>query len=338
MSKTYKVAVVGGHGLVAINIIRDLYKTKFPFSEIVVYGSKEHEMTPLVVDNHTFKINIIDEENIPHYDIVFFSGNDDLSYKYVDLFVAKGARIIDNSSFFRMYKKVPLVIPEINSFDLFNDSMIYANPNCIAIMVALVIYPLHKYFEAERLNVSTYQSSSGQGKRGLEEYINEQLNINYVPQVFPSKNMKKSRIFDNILPIIDNIDESSLYTNEEIKIKNETQKILHDPKLEVHATCVRVPTSIGHAADISLVCKQKIDLDVANKLLKECPYIDLKGQNDYPSLENIRGKEIIEVGRVRIDEYCEYTIHLFATSDNLVRGASYNAVMIANKLLELKIL
>ena len=337
MNKKYRVAVIGGHGLVARAIIEDLHRYNFPISELIVYGSKEHASIDLIIKGEKYHIVPLEEKNVREFDLVFFSSSEDLSNKYAKLFIEKGARVIDNSSFFRNDKNVPLVIPEINEEDLLNDSKIYANPNCTTIMMLLAIYPLHQECKLEKLNISSYQSISGAGKLALEEYVNESIDPSYKAKVLPSKNTVKKVIYNNILPIVDNINEDG-FTSEELKIINESQKILHMKELEINPTCVRVPTLYGHGITIYALCKEKIDLNRLKEIYQDIPYLKYKDNPDYPDLKEVVGTPIVEVGRFRVDKYCEYTLDLFATSDNLIRGASYNAVQIGLSLIKLGIL
>ncbi len=337
MNKQYKVAVVGGHGLVAKAIIADLFRYNFPISELVVYGSKEHATVDLKINGHTYQILPLEASNVKHYDLVFFSSSEDLSNKYATLFIEKGARVIDNSSYYRGDKNVPLVIPEINESDLLNESKIYANPNCTTIMMLLALYPLHQVCKLEKLNISSYQSISGAGTLALEEYVNETLDTNFRAKILPSNNAEKKTIYHNILPVVDNFTVDG-YTGEEIKIITESQKILHMKELEINPTCVRVPTLYGHGITIYALCQEKINLEEIKKIYQKVPYLKYKEMPDYPDLKEVIGTPIVEVGRFRVDKFCEYTLNLFATSDNLIRGASYNAVQIALSLIKLGVL
>ena len=337
MNKKYRVAVVGGHGLVAKTIIEDLYRYDFPMSELIIYGSKEHASIDLIISHKKYHIVPLEEDNVMSFDLVFFSSSEDLSNKYAEIFIQKGARVIDNSSYFRNDKKVPLVIPEINESDLLNDSKIYANPNCTTIMMLLAIYPLHQECKLEKLNISSYQSISGAGRFALEEFVNESIDSNYMPKVLPSKNAIKKAIYNNLLPIVDEIKDDG-FTAEELKIIHESQKILHMKELEINPTCVRIPTLYGHGITIYALCKEKISLDRIKEIYRSIPYLNYKENPDYPDLKEVVGTPIVEVGRFRVDKYCEYTLDLFATSDNLIRGASYNAVQIGLSLIKLGIL
>lgn len=337
MKNGWSIGIVGGHGLVVQSLLHDLKKSSLSYQEIVIYGSEEHAKDPLLCEEQEYSIIPLQIENIREHDLVFFSGNEEIAKKYAPIFVQKGARVIDNSSCFRMEKEVPLVIPEMNGNDLLNNSMIYANPNCTAIMVLLALKPLAERYRLEKVYISTYQSASGAGKKALFEYFEEQLNANLIPQYLPASNAMKKTLYDNLLPVVDDF-ESSGYTKEEMKIRQEAQKILHQPKLEVNVTCVRVPTSVGHGASIQAVFEEKVDVEEANTLLKECPWLISFVAPDYPSLKEVVNTPYVGVGRLRKDLDCDYTLNFFVTSDNLIRGASYNAIRIAETLVELKIL
>lgn len=337
MSKSYDIAVVGGHGLVSKAIIKDLFNSGIPIKSLVVFGSKENVDIDLIVDGHTLKVEVIDEKNIKHFDIVFFSTGDDLSYKYAQLFIDKGARVIDNSSYFRMNKDVPLVIPEINEEDLLNNTMIYANPNCTTILILLALLPVHRAFGLEKIIVSSYQSISGAGTLAVQEFINQNINPELSPKILPSSNVIKKTIYNNILPIVDDVLPNG-WTKEETKVENESKKILHLPELEINPTCVRVPTIVGHGVSVAAICKKKIDLLYLINEYYKYDFLRLKLNENYPDLKEVKDTSFVDVGRLRIDKYCEYTVDLFATSDNLIRGASHNAIQIAKSLIKLGVI
>ena len=328
--KLFRVAVVGGRGLVGLKLIEILIKEKFPFSELVVYGNIEEQFE---VEGYKFVSKILRKETVEKFDFVFFCVGEEVSKKYAYDFIALGAKVIDNSSYYRLDKDIPLVIPEINGFDLLNNNHLYANPNCTTIMILLGLKPLIDRYKLEKLYISSYQSTSGGGKDALNEYYLEKENPNYIPKILPNKKIKKSTIFDNIIPIVDVLLDNG-YTNEEMKVRLESKKILHLEKLEINATCVRVPTSIGHGATIFAVFEEKVDVEEAYKLLGEVAYLKVYDDNSYPTLIDVRGTPLVGVGRLRKDLDCDYTLSFFVTSDNLVRGASYNAYKIALKLVE----
>lgn len=337
MKTGWSIGIVGGHGLVVQSLLHDVKEYSFPYREIVIYGSEEHAHEPLIFEEEEYTVIPLQEENIRAHDLVFFSGNEEIAKTFAPLFVKKGARVIDNSSCFRMEEQVPLVIPEINGNDLLNHSMIYANPNCTVIMVLLALQPLRERYHLEKVYISSYQSASGAGKNALFEYFEEQMNANLVPQYLPSANAVKKPLYDNLLPVVDQFEPSG-YTKEEMKIRLEAQKIFHQPKLEVNVTCVRVPTSVGHGASIQAVFEEKVDVEEALSLLRSCPWILPFVAPDYPSLKEVVNTPYVGVGRLRKDLDCDYTLNFFVTSDNLIRGASYNAIGIAKALAELKIL
>lgn len=328
--KTFKVAVVGGHGLVGHSLLEILIKEKFPFSEIIVYGNYEDEIN--ILDNK-FPVRPLRKDNIERFDFVFMCVSEELSRKFVNDFILLGAKVIDNSSAFRMDDDVPLVIPEINSYDLLNNNHLYANPNCTTIMILLAVKPLLDRYQLEKLYVSSYQSTSGGGKEALNEYYLEKDNPMYIPKILPSRKVEKATVFDNLLPIVDVLLDCG-YTSEEMKIRFESRKILHLDNLEINSTCVRVPTSIGHGATIFAVFKEKVDVEEALKLLGEVAYLKVYKDPSYPTLKDVRGTSVVGVGRLKKDLDCDYTLSFFTTSDNLIRGASYNAYKIALKLVE----
>ncbi len=334
MEKKWKVAVIGGHGLVTKCLIEDLFKYHFPLESLSIYGSKEKADIPLVINERTFIVIPLDKKTITYYDLVFFSGNENIAKEYAPDFIKKGAIVIDNSSYYRMHKDVPLVIPELNADDLLDGNKLYANPNCTTIMILLAVKPIHDKYKAEKIIVSSYQSASGAGTNALNEYYSEINNPSYKATFLPSSNVIKKNLFDNILPIVDDVLDNG-YTKEEMKIRDESHKILHDASIDINVTCVRVPTTIGHGASIVVQFKEKIAVEEVINIWKSCPYLKVYQHPDYPSLLEIRHQSFVAVGRLRADLDCEYTISFFVTSNNLVRGASYNAVMMAFKLREI---
>ncbi len=335
MKKKWKVAIVGGHGLVAKSIIQDLFDQEFPMESLTLYGSKENAQTPIQILKEIYPIIALSHETIKPFDLVFFSGNEHIAEEYAQGFIEKGAIVIDNSSFFRMNPEVPLVIPEINSEDLLDGKMLFSNPNCTTIMILLALKALHEHYELEKVFITSYQSASGAGKEALKEFHEEQKDPRYIAKILPSANATKKILFDNILPVVDSFLDNG-YTREEMKIRAEMQKIFHNNQLDINATCVRVPTTIGHGASIVAQFKEKVDVNEALKLWRDLPYLKVFVDPNYPSLLEVRHKPIVAVGRLRADLDCEYTLSFFVTSDNLIRGASYNAVKMAFKLWELR--
>lgn len=335
MKKEWKVALVGAHGLVGKSMIEDLFRLDFPMDCLTLYGSKEHANVPIKINGTLYPVFVLNEENIQPFDLVFFSGNEEIAEKYAPLFIKKGAVVIDNSSFFRMHKDVPLVIPEINKEDILEHHGLIANPNCTTIILLVALSALHEKYHLEKIYVSTYQSSSGAGKEALEELKKESKDQDYIPQILPSHNAKKKTLYDNVLPVVDDFLDNG-FTKEEMKVRFESKKILHLPELEVNVTCARVATTIGHAMSVMTVFKEKVDVDEAIHLLKQNNSIKVFIAPDYPTLEEIRNEPYIAVGRLKKDLDCDYTLDLFITGDNLVRGASYNAIQIGWALWKLE--
>ena len=335
MKRKWKVAIVGVHGLVGQSLIEDLFRYDFPLESLTLYGSKENANIPIKIGTSLYPVHVLKKENIHSFDLVFFSGNEEIAETYAPLFIDKGAIVIDNSSFFRMNKEVPLVIPELNKDDILEHHGLIANPNCTTIILLLALYPLHQKYHLEKIYVSTYQSSSGAGKEALEELEKERKDHQYQPEVLPSHNAKKKTLFDNVLPVVDEFLDNG-FTKEEMKVRHESKKILHLDELEMNVSCARVDTSIGHALSVMAVFKEKVDVDEAIELLREYDYIHVYNAPDYPSLDEIRNQPYIAVGRVKKDLDCDYTLDLFITGDNLVRGASYNAVQIGWALWKLE--
>ena len=326
----YKVAVVGGLGLVGTSLIKILIDEKFPISELIVYGSEDGEA---IIENIEYHIRKLDDKSIESFDFVFFCSNEAVSEQYAEKFASLGAYVIDNSSYFRLKDNIPLVVPEINASDLLNGSKIIANPNCTTIMILLALNPLLDKYKLERFYASTYQATSGAGKEGLNQYICEKVHLDYKNKVLPNKLLEKSSIFDNLIPIVDVLLDSG-YTSEEMKVRLESKKILHLDKLEISTTAVRVPTSIGHGASIFAIFEEKVNVEEAIRLFGEAAYLRVYNDPHYPTLSSVRGTPYVGVGRIRRDLDCEYTLNFFVTSDNLIRGASYNAYKIALKLVE----
>ena len=336
MKNIYKLAIVGGHGLVATTLLKLLCNSFFKDSFITVYGSGEN-LEPIFVNERSFNIVKLCEENIEFHDVVFMCTSNEISKIYSPKFIEKGSKIIDNASYFRNDKNVPLVIAEVNPYDLLNDSNIYCNPNCVVIMLALALKPIHDVYYLEKAVISTYQSVSGFGISGLNQLNKEELGLD-TNKVLPSLSAVKKQIYDNILPIVDEIDLVTGITKEEEKITNELKKILHLSNVDILSTCVRVPTRCGHGASLYLTFKDKIDIKLIEKLLIETNYVTYYGDFDYPSLLDVKGINNIAVGRLRKDFDCDYSILMFVTSDNLLRGAALNSFNIFMKLREFNII
>lgn len=338
--KEIKIALVGGRSLVLKRILELLIKEDVKEENITIFGSSEAKGQIVLVESHQFEISELCPENIGSFDLVFFSGKDSISEKYAPIFVLKGAKVIDNSSYFRLEDKIPLVAHHVNDLDLLEESNIIANPNCVTIMLARVLKPLHDDNPIEKAIISTYQSASGMGnvayhslKKESQAYLSSSL-LNSM--VFPtSSSHKKSPLSFNIIPQVDVIYQNG-YTLEEEKIYYELKKILHQKDFESNVTAVRVPTLIGHGAMVHLTFKNEIDIDRVYKILNSTDGVVIA--DEYGDLFDVIGKDLVAVSRIRKDHDCPYGLVLFMVSDNLLLGAASNAVEIMKKLIEYKLL
>lgn len=332
--KTYNIAIVGASGAVGEEILRVLEEEKFPIGRLVPLASSKSAGQFLEAFGKEWEIlelthKVFEQEKV---DIVFFSAGGSVSAEFVPSAVKAGSVVIDNTSFFRMQEDVPLVVPEVNPEDVkeWKKSGIIANPNCSTIQMVQVLAPLHKEFQIKRVDVSTYQAVSGAGKRGMEELIMQM-------QKFFSFELESSeikafphRIALNLIPQIDIFLENG-YTKEEMKMIDETQKIMH-MNFPISATCVRVPILRSHSESISISFKKKVDIQKAREILSRAPniiLIDDPSNQLYPMPSIATDTNQTYVGRIRKDYSDEYRLHLWCVADQLRVGAATNAVRIA---------
>lgn len=331
MEKT--VAVVGATGAVGMEMISTLERRKFPVKRLVPLASERSRGRTVEFRGEAVPVEALSEDNIPSVDIALFSAGSDTSRQYAHMFVGKGAVVIDNSSAFRMDDDVPLVVPEVNPHAVARNSGIIANPNCSTIQMVQVLKPLHDAARVKRVVVATYQAVSGAGLEAVNE-LTEQTracleNRPIKCEVFPH------RIAFNVLPHID-VFEPNGYTKEEMKMVNETHKIMEDDSIAVTATAVRVPVFRGHCEAVNVEFAGKISPDEARRLLAEAPgvcVIDDPAHDGYPLAIDAEGDERTFVGRIREDFTVEAGLNLWVVSDNLLKGAALNAVQIAEKLI-----
>lgn len=326
----YNVAIVGATGKVGRTFIEVLEKRNFPINNLYLYASKKSAGLKLKFKNQEFEIIELTEENIKNdINFAFFSAGGDTSLKFSPLFAEKNATVIDNSSAFRMEKDVPLIVPEVNGDDSLKNNGIIANPNCSTIQAVVALKPLHDKFKIKRIIYSTYQAVSGAGNFGVKD-----LNIDDENKL----NKFQYLIKGNLIPQIDVFLENG-YTKEEMKMINETKKILKDDSLKITATCVRVPIENSHSESINIEFENNITLDeILNELRNSKGLVlmdDIKN-NIYPMPKYISGNDEVYVGRVRIDESCKNSINIWVVADNILKGAALNAVQIAEYIIENK--
>ena len=322
------ITIVGATGNVGRKIIEVLENKNFPIDNLCLVASSKSAGSKL-----KFKGKEIIVENLETFDfskgnITFFSAGSEISKKYAPL-AAKHSTVIDNSSHFRMDPDVPLIVPQVNSDDLKNiKKNIIANPNCSTAQLVIILKPLHDLFKIKRVVISTYQSTSGAGKASMDELV-EQTKLSLENKKISSKNFTKQIAF-NAIPHIDVfVDEG--YTKEEIKMVNETKKIL-DNKIELTATCVRIPVLVSHAESLNIEFKKPFTLEKIVEALDSadgCKVIDDRKDGGYITPVEAEGKNETFISRIRKDNSNKNTINLWCVSDNLLRGAALNAVEIA---------
>jgi len=329
------IAIVGATGNVGRKIIEVLEKKNFPVSNLYFVASSKSAGSKL-----KFKGKEIEVENLETFDfskakITFFSAGGKISEKYVPI-AAKHSTVIDNSSHFRMDPDVPLIVPQVNSNDLKNiKKNIIANPNCSTAQLVIVLKPLHDLFKIKRVVISTYQSTSGAGKAPMDELL-EQTKLSLENKKINSKNFTKQIAF-NAIPHIDAfVDEG--YTKEEVKMIDETKKIL-DNKIELTATCVRIPVLVSHAESLNIEFEKSFNIEKIVEALDGadgCKVIDDRKDGGYITPVEAEGKNETFISRIRKDNSNKNTINLWCVSDNLLRGAALNSVEIAEAYLKNK--
>ena len=329
------IAIVGATGNVGRKIIEVLEKKNFSIDNLYLVASSKSAGSKL-----KFKGKEIEVENLESFDfsrakIIFFSAGRKISEKYVPL-AAKNSVVIDNSSHFRMDPDVPLIVPQVNSNDLKNiKKNIIANPNCSTAQLVIILKPLHDLFKIKRVVISTYQATSGAGKAPMDELV-EQTKLSLENKKISSKNFTKQIAFNAIPHIDEFVDEG--YTKEELKMVNETKKILDD-NIELTATCVRIPVLISHAESINIEFEKPFTLEKIVDALDNaagCKVIDDRKDGGYITPVEAEGKNETFISRIRKDNSNKNTINLWCVSDNLLRGAALNAVEIAEAYIKNK--
>lgn len=326
--KKVNVAILGIRGAVGQCMYEILKERKFPVNNLKLLSSSMEEGDKLKdIEGH--KIERLTPESFKGVDIVLSSPGAAVSKEYSPIAAKAGAVVIDNTSQFRMDPDVPLVVPEVNPNDIQKHKGIIANPNCSTIQMVVALKPLHDYAKIKRIVVSTYQSVSGAGSMGiseLEDQVNGKLNV----KTF------QYQIAHNLIPHIDVVMEN-LYTKEEMKMANETKKIMGDPSIKVTATCVRVPVYRAHSESVNIETMKKLTREKAVELLSDAPgvtVIDDAPKNKYPVPLHAAGKDDTFVGRIREDDTIPNGLNMWIVSDNLRKGAALNAVQIAEIIVE----
>lgn len=336
----YNVAVVGA-GAVGVEMLRVLRQRNFPVAQLKVLARSDRDIT---VDGQTYHVEPITAQSFDGMQIALFAGTEGekgAAVTFADEAVKRGCIVIDNGADFRMEKDVPLVVPEVNGKDVKMAKKgrgIIANPNCSTIQMVVALAPIHKMSKIKRVIVSTYQAASGAGSKAVDELFAQTKDVLDGKPAVPQALSK--RIAFNIFPHIGSFAEND-FTSEEWKMILETQKIMHDAKIKVSATTVRVPVKNGHSESVYLETEKPLDLKKVKAALKKAPGIiivdDLK-TSTYPMPIDSEGKDEVFVGRIRKDPFNPKGIWLWVVADNLRKGAASNAVQIAEELVKQRLI
>ena len=325
------LAIVGATGNVGRKILEVLEKKELPIDNIYLLASSKSVGKKIKFKKKEFEVYNLQKFDFSKAKITFFAAGGKISEKFAEI-AAKSSIVIDNSSFFRMDPEVPLIVPQVNSEDLKNiKKNIIANPNCSTAQLVIALKPLHDLYKIKRVVVSTYQSVSGGGKAPMDELI-EQTKLALSNKEIKSKNFTKQIAF-NVIPHIDGFSDDG-YTKEELKMSNETKKILDD-RINLTATCVRIPVSVSHSESVNIEFEKSFKLDEVRKAINNfegCKVIDDRSDGGYSTPLEAEGKNETFISRIREDKTCKNTLNLWIVSDNLLRGAALNAVEIAETL------
>ena len=327
--KKYNVAIVGATGLVGQTFLKVLKERNFPVEKLYLYASARSAGKTVNFVGKDYTVIELNDENIKDdIDVALFSAGGDMSKEYAPKFKAKGAIVVDNSSAWRMEKDIPLVVPEANPEALDGHNGIIANPNCSTIQVMPILKVLADKYGLKRVIYSTYQAVAGSGQKGIDD-----LEANLKGE--PSKNYPHQIAF-NLLPHIDSFLDNG-YTKEEMKMVEETRKILGLPDLKVTATCVRVPVKMGHAVSVNVELEKSFDLKDVFKAFEEKEGVVVKddvSKNVYPLPIEAEDTDEVYVGRIRRDESVENGLNLWVVADNIRKGAATNTIQIAETLIK----
>ncbi len=328
-----KIAVVGATGLVGSKMLQVLEERNFPVTELIPVASEKSIGKEVTFKNKKYKVVSAEDAIAAKPDVALFSAGGSTSLALAPKFAEAGITVIDNSSAWRMDPSKKLIVPEVNASELTKDDKIIANPNCSTIQMVLVLNPLHKKYNIKRVVVSTYQSVTGTGVKAVRQMENERNNIE-------GEMAYKYRIDKNALPHIDVFMDNG-YTKEEMKMVNETRKIIGDDSIQLTATCVRIPVVGGHSESVNIEFDNDFDLDEVKEILSNAPGVVLEDDVEnfvYPMPLSAHEKDETFVGRIRRDESQPNTLNCWIVSDNLRKGAATNAVQIAEWLLKEKII
>ncbi|MBI5788468.1 MAG: aspartate-semialdehyde dehydrogenase [Candidatus Schekmanbacteria bacterium] len=335
MLTAYHVAVVGATGAVGMEMINVLSQRNFPVESLTLLASERSAGKRLEYNGKHIAVQKLTADSFKGIEIALFSAGASVSKEFAPIAAKAGTVVVDNSSAFRMEPDVPLVVPEVNPQDIFKHKGIIANPNCSTIQMVVALKPLHDIFKIKRIVVSTYQAVSGTGKKAMDELAEQTTKMfsfkpeEIKPRVYPH------RIAFNCLPQIDVFLDNG-YTKEEMKMVNETRKIMGDDSINVCPTTVRVPVFVGHAEAVNIETQKPITPEEARRILAAAPGVKVEddpSQSVYPMQINVAGTDDVFVGRIRQDISIPNGLNMWIVADNLRKGAALNAVQIAERLI-----
>ena len=332
--KRYIVAVVGATGAVGNEMIATLAQRKFPVETLRLFASERSEGKTLEFNDKQITVEAINDTSFKGIDIALFSAGAERSRLWAPVAAKSGCVVVDNSSQWRMDPEVPLVVPEVNPHDLKKHKGIIANPNCSTIQMVVVLKPIHDAAKIKRVVVTTFQAVSGTGQKAINELMQQTADLLNFKEI--QCNVYPYQIAFNVLPHIDAFLENG-YTKEEMKMVNETKKIMGDNAIRLTATTVRVPVFRSHSESLNIETEKKLSPNEVRAILSKAPGVivyDVPEKNIYPIPLNVAGKDETYVGRIREDESIENGINMWIVADNLRKGAALNAVQIAEKLIE----
>lgn len=332
--KKYNIAIVGATGAVGETMLKILAERNFPINNLRLLASKRSAGREYSFRDKTIKVETLDSKSFQDIDFALFSAGGDISREFAPVAVQSGAVVIDNSSAFRMDSDVPLIIPEVNPSAVIKHKGIIANPNCTTIILLVALKPLHDYAKINRVTVATYQSASGAGAKGIEELIQQGKDRNEGEKI--KAETFSHQLLHNVIPHVD-IFQQNGYTKEEMKMFNETRKIMNDDNIRVSSTCVRVPVLTAHSEAVTIDTEKVISLEKAIELLNKAAGIEVLDnpqKNLYPMPLTAAGKDNCFIGRIRKDLGFEHGLSFWICGDQLRKGAALNAIQIAELLIK----
>jgi aspartate-semialdehyde dehydrogenase len=331
-----RVAVVGATGAVGSTMLGIMRERAFPADEVVPFATARSAGRKIDFGSETLVVQELTADAIRGFDVALFSAGGSTSGEWAPRFVEAGAVVIDNSSRWRMNDDVPLVVSEVNPEALEGHSGLIANPNCSTMQMVVALKPIQDAVGIERLVITTMQSVSGTGQRAVEE-LHDQAEAVLDARELPAPTMYPHQIAFNVLPVAGSFPEGSDYTDEELKLVNETRKILSQPSIAVSATCTRVPVYTGHSESVNVQTRDPLSPEECRALLASAPglsLVDDPAAGVYPMAIDAAGRDDVLVGRVRRDPSHERCLNLFVVGDNLRKGAATNAVQLAELIVE----